>query len=186
MGNSFTKAITINIDKKNLIPDVVAKNGDIASRFLKVTIMQNGTQVTIEPNSEILLNVIRSDGKQDAFVGTLNNDGTVTVPLTQWVLGCSGKTRASISIIKDDMRLTTTSFILDVQACEYDGTPSGTPEYDILVHVLTELTDVKDDIVEIQEEIQDLENQIYIEVGATGQTTPSEDLAITGLFLKKL
>lgn len=177
--NYITKEIIIDVAKKNQIPDVVAKNGDIASRFIIATIKNNGQAYSIDSQAEILLDILRPDGLRDAFVCELLENGKVKAPLTQWVLGCYGKVRASISIIKDNMRLTTTNFIIDVQECEFDDFPSGTEEYEIIVDVLSRLVD-------LEERVEELEGKHFTEIGETGQLVPSDDLSVSGIFFRKL
>lgn len=128
----ITKAVNVDVAMENLPLRVVAKQNDIDSRFLKATIRNEGVPIDVPSDAVVKINVMRADKKSGAFVGTVNSDGTVTVPLTDWVLGCAGIARCSISIIgPDEQKLTSTSFALDVDAAECPGadvTESGNYE----------------------------------------------------------
>jgi len=183
---SITRSIIIDVARKNQIPDVVAKSGDIASRFINATIKNDGVTYVIDPTSTILLDVLRPDGQRDAFACELNQDGTVKAPLTQWVLGCYGKVKASISIINGDQRLTTTNFIIDVQESEFTDYPSGTEEHDILVDLVQDMKDFNIRLGIVEEKIEDLGFRQFTEIGEDEQLVPTEDLAVSGIFFKKL
>lgn len=128
----ITKAVNVDVAMENLPLRVVAKQNDIDSRFLKATIRNEGVKIDVPSDAAVKINVMRADKKSGAFVGTVNSDGTVTVPLTDWVLGCAGIARCSISIIgPDEQKLTSTAFVLDVDAAECPGadvTESGNYE----------------------------------------------------------
>lgn len=120
--SQITKEITVDVSKKNHFEAVVAKQHDANSRFLKVTLCSEGEKLMIPPSSSAVLNVRRADGEANAFVGTVNPDGTVTVPLASWALGLDDIVSCSVSVFGEDgERLTSTSFTVNVEAVEFTG-----------------------------------------------------------------
>ena len=131
------KEIKIDVQKKRAGEAVVAKQCDAKSRFLRVTVCSGGTKITVAQDAEAVINALRPDGASKSFFCTVNGDGTVTAPLTGWMLECAGVLRCSISVLGvDGERLTSTTFFVDVEPAE--GT-DGDIENDENVDVLAEL-----------------------------------------------
>ena len=96
------KKITLDVYKPNLFKLIVAKQGDSNSRFLKATIVNDGRKIDIPITAKALINASRVDGQAKSFEGCVNADGTVTVPLTHWMLEVGGVVLCDISIIGAD------------------------------------------------------------------------------------
>lgn len=127
--------ISVEVSKPNFFAAIVAKQYDSGSRFLKATFIHDGKKVSIPSTSTVTINAKRSDGNEKPFNGEVNDDGTVTVPLTYWMLEIAGTLKCDISIFDaDESKLTSTDFIVDVQEASCanpDVTDSN--KYDILV-----------------------------------------------------
>ena len=136
----ITKEITVDVAKRNLFQAIVAKQNDTDSRYLKATICNDGAKIEVPAAATAVLNVLRADGQAKAYAGTVNSDGTVTVPLPAWALALDDTVACSISIIAGDtQKLTTTSFSIDVQQAEYEGDNVSEDEnYDLLVSLIGE------------------------------------------------
>ena len=141
----ITKEIVVDVAKKNLFQAIVAKQNDNNSRFLKVTLCNEGVKIEIPSSATAIINAERADSSSKAFAGTVNADGTVTVPLTNWMLGLDDVVRCSISVIgSDEQKLTSTSFSIDVEAAEYEGSDITEDEnYDILITLISDVSDAK-------------------------------------------
>lgn len=139
------KSLSVDVAKKNTFQAIVAKQGDTASRFLKIQLVNEGEPITVQSTSSVVINALRSDKESDSFLGTANDDGTVTVPLTQWMLAIDGLMTCSVTIVDAQGRkLTTTSFIVDVQFAEnLTGDISEDENYDILVQLLADFSSTK-------------------------------------------
>lgn len=140
---TITNNITLDVAEQNLIPPVQAKQFDSESRFLKVQLTDKGENITVALGSTVYFNVLRADGQKHTYSGTVNNDGTVTVPLTRWALSLDDIVYGSVSIINGDVRLTTLSFQINVQLAESDDTPSP-DEPDIWAQVLLDVDYLND------------------------------------------
>ena len=137
------KELDIEVTKPNIFQALVAKQYDMNTRFLKVTLKDEGERITI-PQTEtakVVINAERKDGMSRGFDGEINEDGTVTVPLHSWMLELDGTVICDISVIdtaaNDNKKLTTTSFTLLVEKAAYGGDDiTSDPQYDVLVALL--------------------------------------------------
>ena len=131
------KSIEVDVAKKNTFMAIVAKQGDKITRFLKVQLLNEGEKLTVSPEAVVAINALRSDKLSKAFAGEVNEDGTVTVPLTYWMLELDGSTSCSISIFEDDGKLTSTSFSVLVEHAEMLGDSIADDEnYDLLISLI--------------------------------------------------
>ena len=118
----ITREISVDVAKRNVFSAIVAKQLDNNSRFLKVTITNLGEKLSVAATSTVVINALREDGLSKAFLGEANADGTVTVPLTLWMLELDGEVKCDISVVgTEDRKLTTMTFILAVEAANYSG-----------------------------------------------------------------
>ena len=93
----------------------------------------------------VIINALREDNEAQAFGGTVNEDGTVTVPITYWMLELDGQVKCDISVIDSEQRkLSSTSFTISVEAAAYSGTDIvEDDDYDILVSLIADVSSVK-------------------------------------------
>ncbi|MBE6683479.1 MAG: hypothetical protein E7595_04915 [Ruminococcaceae bacterium] len=141
----ITKSITVDVAKRNLFQAIIAKQYDSNSRFLKVTLVNEGEVININSTSVVTINAERADGMSKAFAGTTNGDGTVTVPLAPWMLELDDRVTCDISIVDvNGNKLTSTSFELEVEAASYNGEGIEDDEnYDLLISLLTDVAQTK-------------------------------------------
>ena len=127
--------ITVEVSKPNFFQAIVAKQFDSDSRFLKATLINGSETIKVAPTSTVTINARRNDGAEKPFVGVVNDDGTVTVPLTYWILELEGTVECDISIIdKENSKLTSTKFIVDVERASCaDPDVTDSSNYDILI-----------------------------------------------------
>lgn len=148
------REISVDVAKDNVFQDIVAKQFDNNSRFLKVTITNNGEPMNIAPSSSVTINAQREDGEAEAFLGSINDDGTITVPLNKWMLQLDGIVKCDISIFLGESRLTTTMFSLVVEEAAYGGSDiSDDPNCDLLVQLLDECAVAKTGCLDAIEEL---------------------------------
>ena len=134
----ITGEISLDVAQKNVFQPITTKQNDSNSRFLKITVTDNGEPMTIAGTSTVLINALRSDGESKSFAGSVNSDGTVTVPLTNWTLALDGEVRCDVTVVDSDNRkLTTTLFSLTVErAANPDGSITEDDNYDVLVKLI--------------------------------------------------
>lgn len=149
----IVQEINLEVAKPNLFQAIVAKQNDYNSRFLKVTFVNNGEKINIDATLTATINAERPDGASKRFDAVVNDDGTVTAPLTGWMLELQGLVSCDISVITADGKLTTTDFSINVNeaACS-DEDISNDDNYDILQELIVK--------VETLEENLDLSNYV--------------------------
>ena len=142
----ITREISVDVAKANIFQAIVAKQNDNNSRFLKVTLTNEGEPLEIASSSTVTINALREDGEAKAFLGTVNADNTVTVPLTNWILALDGNVKCDITVLDTENRkLTTTLFTLAVEESAYLGTDISEDDenYDLLIQLLDTYTTTK-------------------------------------------
>lgn len=141
----IVKQLSVDVAQENIFQSVIAKQYDTNSRFLTVKLTNEGEQITVSPTSVITINAAREDKQAKAFAGTVNEDGTVTVPITYWMLELDGIVKCDISVIDSEQRkLTTTSFTISVEAAACSETDITEDEnYDILVTLIGQISDIQ-------------------------------------------
>ena len=115
----IVKEIAVDVAARNVFQAIVAKQNDSNSRFLKVTLCNEGTKIEVPSTATVSINAKR------AFDGTVNSDGTVEVPITTWMLELDDVVRCSISVNVENSKLTSTAFSIDVESAEYTSTTEG-------------------------------------------------------------
>lgn len=144
---TIIKEIEVDVSQLNRFAAIVAKQYDKQSRFLKVTLLDSGERIKVESASTAVINAKREDEVAKTFEGTVNADGTVTVPLTYWMLQLDGTVKCDISIITANKTvLSTTLFELEVQeaAAPDDSEIEKDDDYGILIQLIADVQAIKD------------------------------------------
>lgn len=140
------KKIALEIYKPNLFKIIAAKQGDSNSRFLQATIVDDAKKIDIPLTSTATINATRSDGESKSFKGEVNSDGTVTVPLTYWMLELDGVTECDVSVVgAEKSKLTTSKFFVEVENATCSGEDISSDENcDILVQLIEDVRELQD------------------------------------------
>lgn len=149
----ITQKISVQVSKPNFFQAIVAKQYDNSSRFLQATFVNGSEKINIAPSSSVLINARRNDGEEASFGGTVNGDGTVTVPLTAWMLELEGRVESDITVIDaNERKLTSTKFIVEVERASCKGENITEDEnYDILITALGEVAKTRAEAIEATE-----------------------------------
>ena len=99
-GNNMkiTKTITIDLSKRTTPEMLYAKQGDEGSRFVQITLTEDGNPYLPPEGAGATLRCRKSDGKAVINPAVINSDGTITVELTQQVLAAAGPVQADVSL----------------------------------------------------------------------------------------
>jgi hypothetical protein len=138
------REIRVDVSQPNVFQAIVAKQLDCNSRFLKITLVDFGVKIEVPKTAKVTINANRPDGKSQSFMGVANNDGTITVPLAQWMLEVAGELKCDVSVINttDNKRLTSTDFYVNVQEAANKSTDiSENPDGEIRVITPTQRID---------------------------------------------
>jgi lysophospholipase L1-like esterase len=139
--------IKVEVAKPNFFQAIVAKQFDNGSRFLNVTFVNGEEKIEIAKGSTVTINATRSDGGEKKFAGSVNSDGTATVPLAYWMLELEGKVKSDISVTDTSGNtLTSTKFNIEVEkaSCGDSGVSEDDEEVDVLISLIKEVQNVKE------------------------------------------
>ena len=95
----ITQEITLDTVKENAFKTAFVKQYDENSRFLKVKLTQQDAPIKVDPDAAVVFNVRRGDGARNCFSGKVNGDGTVQIPLPNWLLQVEGRAVCNVSVI---------------------------------------------------------------------------------------
>lgn len=139
------KSLSLDVSLQNRIQAVVAKQYDKNSRFLKIQMTDEGRPISVEQTSVVTINASRADNTYKMFAGKVNGDGTVTVPITYWMLELDDKVSCDISVVDvEGRKLSTLNFTIEVERSNYTGDGISDDEnYDLLLTLLEEVTAAK-------------------------------------------
>lgn len=117
----ITNAITLDVAHSNSYVALFGKQYDKNSRFLQIA-LQNGAEPLVVPSgAAVVLRGNRADGLAVNVLGTVNEDGTATVEIDDFILEVAGEVILSVEISKGGEVLTTASFRLTIQTAEGTG-----------------------------------------------------------------
>lgn len=139
------KSLSLDVSLQNRIQAVVAKQYDKNSRFLKIQMTDEGRPISVEQTSVVTINASRADNTYKMFAGKVNGDGTVTVPITYWMLELDDKVSCDISVVDvEGRKLSTLNFTIEVERSNYTGEEISEDEnYDLLLTLLEDITEAK-------------------------------------------
>ena len=140
------KKITLDLLRKTNVRLVFARENDIGSRNLAITLTAGGVAYVPESGSSAALNFKRSDEVCGAVAASVLRNGDILVQLPQIVLGAPGETVCSVSIFDSKKnKLTSSDFYLDVAEEFYSGENLDTePDYSLLQSVFAEMAKISD------------------------------------------
>lgn len=130
--------LTLDTYRKNNIPPLVVPKGDYGARVVRVMITEQGKAVTVKERDAVYIVAERSgDGASEAFSGKVNKDGSVTVPITQWMLDIPVyDVICHVVVTGDGYQYSTNSFLIEPQSKE---NPTELSEDDPRKNVVDEL-----------------------------------------------
>jgi len=138
MNEILIANLTLDTYRKNNVPPLIVPQGDYGARVIRVTITEQGKPVSVESTAAVSIVSERSgDGTAQAFSGEVNNDGSVTVPVTQWMLDVpDDDVICHVVVTGNGYQYSTTSFLIEPQA---KPNPTEISADDPRVDVVTEV-----------------------------------------------
>lgn len=109
-----TTAIKLDLASNNSPPTVYAKQNDKGSRYVSVTLLENGSAYTIEAETTARIRILKPDNTAIYNTATINN-GAVIAELTSQALAVEGVAIAEIGLYKDEQILTTFIFYVRIE-----------------------------------------------------------------------
>lgn len=107
--------IMLDVAERDNLQTVIARQGDSASRFLRLRLLSYGEPLRVEESATAILNVRNAAGELRAFAGDVHSDGSLTLPIGSWMLKTAGTLQCDVSIFDAaGGRLTTPPFEIEV------------------------------------------------------------------------
>ncbi len=121
--NTYTQEITLDISAQAVYQfNISAKQEDNATRYVIVTLTENGEVITPASGCTAEFRGTKPDGKSFLNDATINSDGTITAELTAQVLAAPGNVFADIVLLDDSGAiLSTASFRIHVVAMPFNA-----------------------------------------------------------------
>ncbi|MBQ7292139.1 MAG: hypothetical protein IJW79_00215 [Clostridia bacterium] len=133
----------------NRVRLVYGVQNDYNSRYICARFTVNGKPIEIENTAAVRINAKRPDGERNAFPGTVNADGTVNVPVAQWMLDVPGEVSASVTAATSNSALTTQDFYIMAKPSNWDGTGTPSeedPDKDVIQTIIESQKTVKNEV----------------------------------------
>lgn len=133
-----TIQLTLDTFACNHVSDIVVVRGDYESRFINAFITAKETPILVAPTARVAINAHRPDGQENPFAGTVNEDGSVCVPLAQWMSDVVGRVKCNISVVSNGKKISTTYFYIQVQEtpCDSSDIADDDPRKDLITEVI--------------------------------------------------
>ena len=129
--------LTLDTYEKNKITPLIVPQGDYGSREIVATITTQGKRKSVDSAAAVFIVARRTaDNASKAFQGTVNEDGSVTVPVTQWMLEYPDDVICHVSVTGNEYQYSTNEFLIEAQ--EKD-TPNDISEDDPRVDFVAEV-----------------------------------------------
>lgn len=133
-------SIQLDLCKKNSYKAIPTKQLDTNSRFLRVELLNNGSQYDFNDDVTVILASTRN-GETKAYKCTVE-DGCVVAPLTSWMLAEEGYVDCEIVLVDtaSNSKLSSFAFSICVDESIYnDETISQDENYNVLLQLITEV-----------------------------------------------
>lgn len=117
----ITNPITLDVARSNSYICLLGKQFDSNSRYLQVTLTNNGQPLPIPSGAGVVLRATKADGAGSMTAGTVNGDGTALVEIDETVLEVAGAASLSIEVTSGGQVLTSASCNLTVQKADASG-----------------------------------------------------------------
>ena len=141
----IVKELILDVMRDNNDSTVSAKQNDVDTRFLRVNIVSDVHPIEFSPLSTVMINACRPDGEKGGFIGEINTDGSLTVPITPWMLKVSGAVKCDVSIFDEGEKLTTMPFYINVEESLYDGEGiESSEDYGVLSSLMAEAQKIRE------------------------------------------
>jgi hypothetical protein len=85
-------------------------------------LLNNGKAFPVDTTNVASLEAIRPGGGINDFIGTIERDGKVLIPLEYWIAEIFGTVRCRLSIVSPQgSKITSTSFLIKVEAANTEN-----------------------------------------------------------------
>lgn len=144
MAITNVQSIKVPIDGAPPFKYIIAKQGEILSRQVEITLTQNDTEYTIPSNVTVRVKYYKPDGNKVINDCTIS-DNKVIVTYTQQMLAAAGTGFAEIQLYKDDSVLISATFYTKIVESVFgEGENISDCESTSFTKLLVETTQARD------------------------------------------
>ena len=137
-----TQQITLELNEDINYRYVYGIQFDNASRFIMITLTENGIKFIPPQKATASFRCLKPDGTSCINAAKINSDGTITAELTEQVLAVEGQVKADISLLDGKSVLSTATFFIQVEEVPSSANQiTSTDEFLILNEKINEATE---------------------------------------------
>lgn len=130
----FVQEITLDIFQLATFKTVEVKEGDVNSRFLRVTLTADGSKITPEAGVTADFRYIKSNGLSGQYAVTIEENGTILIKLSEQVLVEPGVVTADVVLLQGTSEISCASFYVRVdKAPIFASTATQSNEFLMLI-----------------------------------------------------
>lgn len=153
--------LTIDINKKPF-QTITANKGEVGSRFIRITIVDNSTPVDLT-GVTVSLYAKKPDGKKVFNSVTVEDkaNGVVLAELTSQILSVSGLVRLTLLLVKNGSKLASKQFLVNVdESIVDDEAIESTNEFTALVDALGRVNNIDSRFEKVNSQLEHIADEI--------------------------
>ena len=168
------KPIDVDVAKENTYVYILAKQNDAASRYLQITMLNEGEPVDITGATSAVLTAVKSDKTVTMTQGSISG-GKVTVELTNQTLALDGPVTCFLSVNAGSSVLSTLDFTVEVEPTNVDDDKIvSSDEYTAFAEALAAIGNVNELKNDVESAVEDAQAAV-----ASAQAAANSMLPIT-------
>lgn len=114
--------LQLELQNNNRIKTIYINQYEYNSRYLRIQLLNNGKVFPVEQTNVASLEAIRPGGGVNDFIGAIESDGKILIPIEYWIAEIFGTVRCKLSIVSPQgSKLTSTSFLIKVEAANTEN-----------------------------------------------------------------
>lgn len=137
----YTQPISLDVFAQEQRCTINAKQGDTTARALKITLTELGKPIKPEEGTVAYFRALKADNKSVMHTATINDDGTISVDLTEQVFTKPGMVDADISLYKDGDIISALSFKIFVEQAPINNEWRSDNDFSDMVEATQEALD---------------------------------------------
>lgn len=163
---NITQNMTLDLTKRAAFQYVNAKQGDNGSRFVKITLTDGGVNYRPPADTAATFRAQKPDGTMVLNQAVVNDDGTVTVELTQQTLAVSGDVAADVYLTDNHgAQLSSVSFIIHVENAPTGEAIDSTNEFLKLLEIIEQAENITGDFSSALDHLESIRNDAQAAAG---------------------
>lgn len=114
--------IQLEVNRDNKTKTIYANQFEYNSRFLRIQLTNSGVPLRVEQTNVASLEAIRPGGGVNDFIGTIERDGKILVPLDYWITEIFGTVRCKLAIVSPKgTKLSSATFLIKVERSDTEN-----------------------------------------------------------------